>query len=249
MVSDRSALTRSWGKGERVPSPAVDYYLAIVRKLGCPVESNRAELFTTHEDEQAADRAWEALGLKDSHRVVCLNTGGAYGPAKAWPAASFASVARRLVEETGSKVLVVCGPSEREPATAIVRLANDPSVVSLAGESLSIGLTKACVKRSALLITTDSGPRHFAGAFGVPVVSLFGPTHIAWTRTYHPHAVHLQQPVPCGPCQRPVCPLGHHRCMNELTPDAVFRASVRLMGDVMPHVRPPRQQKEEEITV
>ena len=85
------------------------------------------------------------------------------------------------------------------------------------------------MRRSALMITTDSGPRHFAAAFDVPVISLFGPTHIAWTRTYHPHAVHLFHPVPCGPCQKPVCPLGHHRCMTELTPDAVFRAAVRML--------------------
>ena len=45
------------------------------------------------------------------------------------------------------------------------------------------------------MITTDSGPRHFAAAFDVPVISLFGPTHIAWTRTYHPHA---HPPVPPG---------------------------------------------------
>ena len=146
-------------------------------------------------------------------------------------------------------MLVVCGPSEREPAKEIVRLADHPDVMSLAEETLRVGLTKASVKRSALLITTDSGPRHFAGAFGVPVVSLFGPTHIAWTRTYHPKALHLQQPVPCGPCQKPVCPLGHHRCMNELTPEAVFRAAVRLLGEERTPTEGGRTQREEGILV
>ncbi len=87
-------------------------------------------------------------------------------------------------------VLVLCGPDEREPAREIVRAASHPRVVSLAEQPLAIGLTKACVRRSALLITTDSGPRHFAAAFNTPVITLFGPTHIAWTRTYHPHAWH-----------------------------------------------------------
>ena len=118
------------------------------------------------------------------------------------------------------------GRASATAATAIVEGAGHPEVVGLAGMDLSIGLTKACVRRSALMITTDSGPRHFAAAFNVPVISLFGPTNIAWTRTYHPHAVHLYRPVPCGPCQKPVCPLGHHRCMTELLPDDVFRAAV-----------------------
>ena len=61
------------------------------------------------------------------------------------------------------------------------------------GPRLSVGLSKACVQRRSLLVTTDSGPRHFAHAFDRPVVTLFGPTHIGWTETYHARAVHLQK--------------------------------------------------------
>jgi heptosyltransferase-2 len=217
-------------QGRRLPVPAVEYYLALARLLGCRVDSVRPELFTTPDDESAAERAWSSLGLLADRPVVCLNTGGAFGPAKSWPTPSFAALARRLVHELGVRVLVVCGPNERAAAREIVERASCVDVVSLADVDLSIGLTKACVRRSALMITTDSGPRHFAAAFGTPVITLFGPTHIAWTRTYFPHAVHLYHPVPCGPCQKPVCPEGHHRCMTELTPDSVFRAAARMLG-------------------
>jgi heptosyltransferase-2 len=228
LLTDRLTVPRD-ASGLRLPVPAVDYYLGLVRHLGIPTGSNRLELATTPTDEAAADLAWAALGLEGDRPVVCLNTGGAYGPAKSWPNSYFSTLARRLTTEVGVRVLVVCGPSERAAARAIVAGADHPDVVSLAEMDLSIGLTKACVRRAALMVTTDSGPRHFAAAFGVPVVSLFGPTNIAWTRTQHPHAVHLYRPVPCGPCQKPVCPLGHHRCMTELTPDAVFRAAVRFL--------------------
>ena len=93
---------------------------------------------------------------------------------------------------------------------------------------LSLGLTKACVRRADLLVTTDSGPRHFAAAFDRPVVTLFGPTHIEWTETYHPRAVHLQQKVDCGPCQKRVCPKDH-RCMLRLTPEEVYTAAEGLL--------------------
>lgn len=227
-LTDRLTPARD-ARGRRLPSPAIDGYLALVKRLGCPIDSVRTELFTTAADESAADRAWGRLGLPDGGPVVCLNTGGAYGPAKSWPPGSFATLARRLAVEAGVAVLVVCGPGERDAARAIVAGAGHRRVVSLADEPLGLGLTKACVRRSALMVTTDSGPRHFAGAFGVPVVSLFGPTHIAWTRTYHPRAIHLQKKVDCGPCQRPTCPLGHHRCMTELDPEAVFAACLRLL--------------------
>src|SRR5207248_5111138 len=128
----------------------------------------------------------------------------------------------------GGGVLVLCGPGERDLARQIVARARRPGVTSLADVPLSLGLTKACVRRADLLITTDSGPRHFAAAFDRPVVTLFGPTHIAWTETYHPKAIHLQKRVDCGPCQQRVCPLDH-RCMRLLTPAEVFNAAVELL--------------------
>jgi heptosyltransferase-2 len=216
-------------QGRRLPFPAVDSYLKLVRTLGCTVRSVRTQLFTTDADERAADLAWSRLGLPSSEPVVCLNNGGAFGPAKSWPAEHFAKLARRLAVERGVAVLMVCGPSEREAARKVVELAGHPRVVSLANESMSIGLTKACIRRSALLITTDSGPRHFAGPFDVPVITLFGPTHVAWTRTYHPHSIHMFHPVPCGPCQQPICPLGHQLCMRDLNPDHVFAAALRML--------------------
>jgi len=228
LLTDRLDAPRD-AKGKRVPTPIVESYLELVRRLNGRVGSLKTELFTTAEDEARASEAWSRLGLDPAKNVVCLNTGGAYGPAKSWPTDYFATLARRLAEESNVSVLAICGPSERDAAREIAKQAAHPKVVSLADEPLSIGLSKACVRRASLLITTDSGPRHFAAAFNTPVLTLFGPTHIAWTRTYHPHAAHLFHPVPCGPCQRPTCPLGHHRCMKELTPDRVFSAAQRFL--------------------
>ena len=215
-------------RGRFVPTPIVDDYRAIPRAIGCPDDGPRLELHTTAEDESAADRAWARLGLPTLRPVVTLNTGGAFGPAKSWPEAHFAELARRLADR-GLGVLVVCGPGERDAAREIARLADRPAVVSLADEPSSLGLTKACIRRSALLVTTDSGPRHFAAGFDVPVLSLFGPTHIEWTLTHHPKALHLHHPVPCGPCQKPICPQGHHRCLREMGPGSVLAAAVGML--------------------
>jgi len=216
-------------EGRRLPTPIVETYLKLARHLGCPVESTRLELATTEGDEAAADRAWAELGLEPGRPVVCLNTGGAFGPAKNWPTEHFAALARQLVAESGAAVLVLCGPGERDNARAIVAASAHERVVSLASQELGIGLTKACVRRASLLVTTDSGPRHFAAAFNTPVITLFGPTHIAWTRTGHPLAWHLKHPVPCGPCQRPTCPEGHHNCMRDLTPESVYQIAHRIV--------------------
>ena len=213
-------------KGRPKPTPVIDDYNRIVKLLGVPDPGHRMELFTTPTDETAADTAWNRLKLYRFGNVVGLNPGGAFGSSKHWPTAHFAELARTLVDR-GAGVLVLCGPTERDTARQIVTAAERPTVVNLADEPLSIGLTKAAVRRLSLLVTTDSGPRHFAAAFDVPVVSLFGPTHIAWTETYFDRAVHVQKAVPCGPCQLRVCPLDH-RCMTTLTPQDVLEAMTRL---------------------
>jgi heptosyltransferase-2 len=229
MLTDRLEPPRD-ADGKFTPTPIVEYYLKIVRALDVRVESTKLELFTTADDEQAAGAAFRELALTGDRPLIGLNTGGAFGPAKNWPIEHFVELARKLADERDAEVLVLCGPSERDNAREIVRRAERSSVVSLADQPMSLGLTKACVRQLDLLITTDSGPRHFAAAFGVPVLSLFGPTHIAWTRTYYPHAIHMRFPVPCGPCQQPICPERHHRCMTELSPASVFAAATRLLG-------------------
>ena len=222
--------------GQLTPSPILDAYNLLAERAGCPSPSRKMELFTTEADEAAARRVWESAGFRDDAEVVCLNPGAAFGAAKFWPTEHFARLARDLAERRGSSVLVICGPKERAISREIAMLARHPAVFSLTdhtapdaeGPPLSLGLSKALVRRCDLLVTTDSGPRHFAAAFHRPVVTLFGPTHIAWTETYFPLALHLQKEVDCGPCQQRVCPLGHHRCMRELLPAEVFAAVQRL---------------------
>jgi heptosyltransferase-2 len=215
--------------GQLRPSPVILAYNRLAQAAGAIAASCRMELFTTRPDEAAADVVWKHAGFTSGAEVICLNPGAAFGSAKYWPAEYFATLARQLVDQRGSNVLVLCGPAERELARHIAARAGRPAVHSLADHTLSLGLTKACIRRADLLITTDSGPRHFAAAFERPVVTLFGPTHISWTETYYGKATHLQKRVDCGPCQRRVCPLDH-RCMTLLTPAEVFDATSQLLA-------------------
>jgi len=227
----RSPLLSVALPADRAVSPVLDAYNRLAVAAGCDDPGHALELFTTQADEAAADRVWGMAGFTEG--VVCLNPGAAFGAAKYWPAEHFARLADDLVARHGRRVLVLCGPSEREMAK---RIAGTPGVVALSdveesgGPKLSLGLTKALVRRCELLVTTDSGPRHFAHAFGRPVVTLFGPTHVGWTETYHALAVHLQKKLPCGPCQKRVCPLGHHECMTTLSPGEVLIAAEGLLG-------------------
>jgi heptosyltransferase-2 len=216
------------GRGSQ-PVAAVDDYLNLVQSLGISTDSKQLELATTPANEQAADGVWQRMALPPGDRVMLLNTGGAYGEAKHWPAEYCVSLALRAADEFDLTTLVLCGPQEREAAAAIENAARHPQVRSLAKEDVTFGTTKAIIRRSRLLVTTDSGPRHIASALGTPAVVLFGPIDARWSRNYQRESIELSVPLDCAPCGQRSCPLGHHRCMRDLTVDQVLRAVARTL--------------------
>ncbi len=233
LLTDRLHALKD-SKGRFKPTPIIDDYNRLLQPLGISEAGHRLELFTTAADEAKADQLWNEEKFDRYPEIIGLNSGGAFGAAKHWPVERFAELARMFAERRGSAVLVLCGPNERDLARAIVKQAACPNVVSLADRDVSLGLTKACVRRLDLLVTTDSGPRHFAAAFNRPVITLFGPTFIEWTETYFSKAIHLQKKVPCGPCQLRTCPLDH-RCMRDLTVADVWQAAMKLQEGTLRH--------------
>ncbi len=214
-----------------MPMPMVESYLDLAGALGCGQESPRLELATVEADERSADRVFERLGLRGDGRVVAFNSSGAYGAAKLWPVEYFGQLARRVVAQLDHDVLVMCGPKEREIAAEVVRLAGSPRVFSMADQPLDLGTAKACIRRCRLMVSTDSGPRHVAAAFGLPVVTLFGPMLPIWSENPTQRADNLMLDLECIGCHRRICPLKHHRCMRDLTVEMVFKAVLKLMRD------------------
>src|SRR5207253_6614702 len=130
-------------------SPVIDDYNRVAEAAGCASPGHRMELFTTAADEAAGDAVWRKFTFADRDEVICLNPGAAFGAAKFWPTESFARLAQDLVDARCASVLVLCGPNEREQARNITRLAQREHVFSLADEPLSLGLTKAVIRRCA----------------------------------------------------------------------------------------------------
>src|SRR4051812_487221 len=125
---------RSWLLTKRLDQPlaadggplaTIDGYRQLAEAAGCEPTSPLLELATTNADETAANTVWQRLKLPPGDRVVVLNSGGAFGAAKQWPAEHFAALAQRIVGSGQYSVLVNCGPSEREIAREIVAKAND----------------------------------------------------------------------------------------------------------------------------
>ncbi len=216
-------------RGCLADAPMVDYYLKLTEALGCPPESRRLELATLPEDEISADGVWDRLGLRSDGRVLTLNSGSANSPARVWPSGHFGALAYMVADRLDHDVLVLCGPKERKLALDVARLANHPRVFSMADQPLDLGTAKACIRRCRLMVSTDSGPRHVAAAFGKPVITLRGPTLPIWSENPTVVAIDLRLDLECIGCQNRVCPLSHHRCMRDLTPGMVYAEIAKLV--------------------
>jgi heptosyltransferase-2 len=205
------------------PVPAIDHYLALAAALGAGPESPQMELATSAADEAAADRLWESFGTRRSRPTIALNNSGAFGAAKLWTEDGVTALAARILKDLDYNVLLLAGPAEADAAARIAAALPRPGILSTAAMP-TLGLSKAAVRRSRLMVSTDSGPRHFAPAFGVPVVSLFGPTDPQRTALHTPLDRWVRLDLDCQPCQQRICPLGHHRCMRALEADRVWAA-------------------------
>lgn len=214
--------------GEFVPSPMLPYYVKIAERAGCPVTDWRLRLGLTPQQEQAGRDLRRQYGLDEGARYAVINPGAAFGAAKCWLPERFAEVCDRLWAEHGLRSVLVGAPHEAPLMQRIAHLARR-DVLGGAPPGTTLGSLKVLVREAALLVCNDTGPRHYGNAFGVPTVTIFGPTHQAWTDTDYPGEVKLQVPVECGPCQLKTCPLDL-RCMTGLTTDLVMAAVTELLA-------------------
>jgi heptosyltransferase-2 len=234
LLSDK--LLPQKDRGKFVPFPIIRYYMGIAQYLGSHDRDLAMQLFVTPNQRRAATRIFEQAGLEpDLERpasqgrppLVLLNPGAQYGAAKCWLPEYFAEIADRLHTERGATVLLSGAPRERAILDAILRhMKHTPIDLSTLGTTL--GALKEITRRCDLMITNDTGPRHIAAAFGVPVVTVFGPTHPEWTEINFDKERKVAVKVFCGPCQKKTSPLDH-RCMTRVTPQMVFDTALELL--------------------
>lgn len=210
-----------------VPLPMTEYYLRITDTLECPRVTMTPELSISPAAEEKARNILQQLGVGQKRMTVTIIPGAAYGSSKCWKPAYFAQVADHLIEAYGCNVLIVPGPEEIKIAGEIeIRMQNRP--FSLAKPIVPLDTLMALIQSSSLVITNDTGPRHFAVAFNKPVVVIMGPTDPRYTNLNLERTIVLRENLDCSPCHLKICPRDH-RCMTAITPDRVIEASEKLI--------------------
>jgi heptosyltransferase II len=173
--------------------------------------------------------AWRSRrGLAAESRPVVALAPGAVGPSKRWPSTSYAALTRRLLAE-GFAVWVLGGPDEKPLAAEIVGSAD---AHDLTGHDLRDAILALASASAA--VSNDSGLLHVAAALGTPSIGIFGPTSPWHWAPLNPLAATMETEsmLDCRPCHKPVCRLGHHRCMRDIGADEVFAATRRALAAV-----------------
>ena len=227
----RELLVRT--KKNRYPedTPVAERFFDAARDLEIEPDGGPPELFLNPEADQQAAQWLERAQLGAGRPFVAFAP-GASKATKRWPLDYWVTLVRRVVT-TGADAIMVGGATDGALATEIAARASKRAV-SAAGV-LGLQATGAVLRRAAALITGHTAAMHIATAVGTPVVALAGPTVRQFG--YYPYnaarAIVLERDLPCRPCARdggPECPLEHHFCMREISPEAVFAALARALA-------------------
>lgn len=217
------ALTPHMEAGHITPIYMAHEYLELVRAAGAQDDGAGLELGL----RDALVEQVQPL-LAGEGPLIAIAPGAAFGPSKRWMPEAFAETANQLAETHGARFILLTGPEEQEIRAAVMREAR-VRFIELPPEMKGIGVLKALIAHCDLVICNDSGPRHIAIAFNKPVVCIMGPTSPLYTNGPYEKGVVLRVDLECSPCQKPVCPLEHHRCMRDITPEQVVEAAAALL--------------------
>ncbi|MCW2607255.1 MAG: ADP-heptose:LPS heptosyltransferase [Frankiales bacterium] len=160
-------------------------WLEVVAAVGAPALRLEPRLAVT-----ATDLAESRSVLPPDGRPLVAVHPGATDPRRCYPEEGLGQVARVLADR-GARVVVLGGPAEQDRVDRVAAGFGGPVETVVGGTSLG-GLI-GTLRRCALVLGNDSGPRHLAGAVGTPTVAVFTSANLAdvapLSRTWHRVAV------------------------------------------------------------
>lgn len=198
----------------------IEQYMALGLPKNAPLPENYPlpELYTSAATQ---DAVLQQFGMTRSAKpVLALCPGAEFGPAKRWPETYYAETANAKLAE-GWDVWILGSAKDVPVAEQIMQLTN-AQCVNFAGRTNLVDAIDL-LSLSTRVISNDSGLMHIAAAVNKPMVAVYGPTSPSFTPPLQSNAKVLQLNLDCQPCFKRECPLKHHHCMQQLTPETVLK--------------------------
>jgi heptosyltransferase II len=166
--------------------------------------------------------------LTTERKVLVLCPGAEYGPAKRWPIASFAFVAKQMLA-MGWQVWILGAKKEKELATDLMA-ATKGHCVDLTGKTSLMDVIDL-ISLAEAVITNDSGLMHIASALNRLLIVIYGSSSPNFTPPLSKRARIRYLALACSPCFKRVCPLGHFNCMNKISPEQILSDLHHLLDE------------------
>ena len=143
------------------------------------------------------------------------------------------SLIDEILEEYEFNIILIGGPGEMDFVKHIENGLKEKSrVINFTGKT-DLHELAGLMKRSDLMISTDSGNAHMANAVGLKVVVIWGGCGVEGeTRPYNRKGIIiLKEDLPCAPCwPSENCKFGDPLCLLKLENQQVFNALDELMS-------------------
>ena len=207
--------------------PMVEHYLALSKALREEKVSSTqtiAEpvLSVSATAKQSVFAKFQSSQI-DSSSIYVMCPGAEYGPSKRWPTSHFAELAQKLIISNPSSQIILLGSkSDHALAQEIHAHAKQDNHIHNWCGSTSLDEAIALIAMSKAIVSNDSGLMHIAAALKVPQVAIFGSSDPAHTPPLSDKAKVIWLNLPCSPCHKRECPLGHLKCLKDILPQQVL---------------------------
>ena len=182
------------------------------------------ELLSRQEDQHTAANR---LGVCNQYQpVLALCPGAEFGPAKQWPEKYYADIAKNWLSRNWH-VWLFGSANDLPVCDRINALAGD-GCHNLAGRT-SLAEAIDLLAMATFVVTNDSGLMHVAAALQRPMVAIYGSSDPGFTPPLAETAQVERLGLDCSPCFKRECPLGHLKCLRDLSPERVMTAMEEVM--------------------
>ncbi len=167
--------------------------------------------------------------LEVGRPITIFCPGAEFGSSKKWPEAHFSQLGESLIKE-GKKVWLMGSKNDAQTTKNIIdaiRPEYKKHIISLAGLT-SIGEAIDLMSLAQTVVSNDSGLMHIAAALNKSLVVVYGSTSPEFTPPLSNRVEILNLNLPCSPCFKRECPLGHLDCLNKLSPMTVIGAIKKI---------------------
>lgn len=162
----------------------------------------------------------DKFNLNLSKPILVLCAGAEFGSAKRWTETHFAELAIQKIAE-GCQIWLI-GSEKDKPVTEEINKLTDWKCQDFAGKT-DLAQAVDLLSLAHTVVSNDSGLMHVAAALNKKVIAIYGSSDPKFTPPLHSDAEIVTLNLPCSPCFKRDCPLGHRQCLTDISPQHIMQ--------------------------